>query len=145
MNDPTFPARAARCSTRAISEAAPSSPCGAASPVAQDGKCVARIVEAADEVFMQRLRQLDYGHTLDRDLAQDDNAPLRLAETYLRHAKDDSTLRVGGRNWRAIAIRHAAQSAAMLFAFIEVQLERQRQEALEDKLDTQGEESSCET
>ena len=84
----------------------------------------------------QRQRQLDLGHTLDRDLGQEhgDRKLLALAAAEVSHTREDVTLRAGGSDWRKLAIRHAAKSAALLLAFIELQLERQAQEAAEPDL-----------
>lgn len=102
-----------------------------------------RMVEAVGRIIEQRHRQLDYGHTLDRDLAREDGEGHllalsmregRLIRDALRdagYAQEDITLRVGGRDWMDWAARRAAKSAALLLAFIELMLERQAQRDLE--------------
>lgn len=91
------------------------------------------MVEAMHLVIEQRHRQLDYGHTLDRDLGREgsDRHLLGLTASEVNYTREDVTLRAGGREWRRIAIRHAAKAAALLLAFIELQLERAAQEAAE--------------
>jgi hypothetical protein len=94
-----------------------------------------RMVEALDEILHERHRQLDYGHSIERDLAMDEGALLRVGERYLNYTREDVTLRVGGPKYHETAVRHAAQAAAMLMAFIETQLElidRAKREETED-------------
>lgn len=96
-----------------------------------------RLVDALNHVLEQRQRQLEHGHTLDRDMVDQhsERRLLQLAQQGLTASREDVTLRPGGRNYRAIAIRHAAKAAALLVAFIEVQLERADQDTLEPETD----------
>lgn len=92
-----------------------------------------RMVDAMARIIEQRHRQLDYGHTIDRDLGRE-NGERRLLSLAMReanYAKEDSTLRVGGADWIDHALRHAAKSAALLLAFTELMLERKAQQELE--------------
>jgi hypothetical protein len=92
-----------------------------------------RMVEALDQIIAQRHRQLDYGHSLDRDLAADDSERrlLQMAVREAHYTQENVTLRVGGAEWFDLAARRAAKSAALLLAFIELMLERKAQLDLE--------------
>lgn len=85
-----------------------------------------RISSAMGRILDERLRHFDNGHTFEKDLVQDEKFLLRRSRHYLGHAVEDLQFNVYRRE---VAIRHAAQSAALLLAFIEVQLEREAQEA----------------
>jgi len=92
-----------------------------------------RMVDAIARVMEERHKQLDNGHTLDRDLGREhgERRLLSLAVKEANYAKEDSTLRVGGADWIDHALRHAAKSAALLLAFTELMLERKAQQELE--------------
>ena len=84
-----------------------------------------RIAAAMAEIMDRRVDQLERGHTLAKDLAQDERFTLRRARQYIDQAVDHIACANGSREG---AIRHAATAAALLLAFIEVQHERAAQE-----------------
>lgn len=85
-----------------------------------------RISEAMARVLDERLKHFDYGHTFEKDLIQDERFLLQRGKSYATAATEDIQFRKGA--WRETAIRNAARAAALLLAFIEVQLERLAQE-----------------
>lgn len=89
-----------------------------------------RIAAAMAEVMGRRVDQLERGHTLAKDLAQDERFTLRRAQSYIAQASDHVAFASGSREG---AIRHAATAAALLLAFIEVQHERAAQEQSEQE------------
>jgi hypothetical protein len=87
-----------------------------------------RISTAMGRILDERLRHFDNGHTFEKDLVQDEKFLPRKGRDFLNRAIEDVQFNAYRRD---IAIRHAAQAAALLLAFIEVQLEREAQEAAE--------------
>lgn len=85
-----------------------------------------RISEAMARVLDERLKHFDHGHTFEKDLIQDERFLLQRSQRYAGAATEDIQFHKGA--WRETAIRNAARAAALLLAFIEVQLERLAQE-----------------
>lgn len=92
-----------------------------------------RMVEAIERVIAHRHKQLDHGHSLDRDLAGEESERrlLGLAIREANYTRENVTLRVGGADWMNGAIERAAKSAALMLAAIELMLERKAQHDLE--------------
>lgn len=89
-----------------------------------------RISAAVGRVMSARVDQLERGHSFAKDMAQDERFTLRRARQLIDGAMDHTAFKSGSRE---AAIRYAAQGAALLLAFLEIQLERSAQEAADNE------------